>query len=398
MSGKGTARLVRAPAAALAMDGVFWGGWAGLMPDMKAQAGASDGAFGLVMMLSAVAAVIAMGVAPRLVQAAGRAALPLAGALLCLSFLPPIFATDIPSLAVAVFVMGAGVALLDISGNIRISAIEAATGASLMNFAHAMFSFAFGLAAIGVGVAREAGYGPGTILPGLAVAAAALGCMLYERRADWHPPERHADGTKGPRDPVYWKVALLTAAVLFSSFVGENATEAWSALHIERTLHAAVGHGSFGPAVLGLVMGTARLGGHAAVRLMGERATIAWSAALGALGALVIAAAWSPGVVYAGVGVVAMGVAVIVPSANTVLGRRISGPWRAHALSRAWMVGMSGFFVGPAVMGMVSEATSLRAAYVVIACVIAATIPAIFALGRIPPLARAATPGAGRSF
>ena len=131
-------------------------------------------------------------------------------------------------------------------------------------------------------------------------------------------------------------------------------------------------------------MGVVRMLGQVLADRIGERQLIIASATLGVIGALVIAAAWSPQVVLWGVAVVAVGMAVIVPSANTVLGRRVPGHLRGRALSRAWMFGMTGFFIGPSVMGLVSEVTSLRVSYVVIALVIAATIPAIFALGRIP--------------
>ena len=119
---------------------------------------------------------------------------------------------------------------------------------------------------------------------------------------------------------------------------------------------------------------------------LGERALIVGSATLGAAGAVLIAAAWTPNVVLWGVAVVAVGMAVIVPSANTVLGRRVPAHLRPVALSRAWMFGMTGFFVGPSVMGLVAEGFGLRTAYVVIAVVIAAAIPAIISLGRIPPV------------
>ena len=38
-----------------------------------------------------------------------------------------------------------------------------------------------------------------------------------------------------------WGAVALTGIILMASFIGENATEAWLALHIERTLGAAPG-------------------------------------------------------------------------------------------------------------------------------------------------------------
>lgn len=379
-----TISVARAPAAGLAMVGVFWGGFASLMPDIKAYAGASDAAFGLIMMLSAAGSMASMSVSSNLYDRAGRLTLPLVGLALSFAFLGPIWASDLYRLSAVVLVMGACVGMMDITSNIRTSAIEADEGISLMNYAHAMFSFAFGFTALGVGMAREAGYGPAEILPVLALVAVGLLLLTFEGPARWQAKEEPPDGEDGKLTGISLTVALLTAVVLFSSFVGENSTEAWSALHIERTLGAEVGHGSYGPAVLGIVMGIVRLMGQVLADRLGERNLIIASAALGATGAVVIAVAWTPQIVLWGVAVVAIGMAVIVPSANTVLGRRVPGHIRGKALSRAWMFGMTGFFVGPSVMGLISEVTSLRVSYGVIAIVIAATIPAVIALGRIP--------------
>ena len=385
-------RMAYAPMAGLAMVGIFWGGFAGLMPDIKAIAGASDAEFGLVMMLSAAGSMVAMHFAPRLYAGSGRWCLPGVGLGLVAACFYPVFATDLPRLGFAVLLMGASVGLMDICSNIRISTIEAQRDRSLMNHCHAMFSFAFGLTALGVGVAREAGHGPAQILPLMALAALALVAVTREPAADWHAPEAPPADDDARLDPTGRRVVTLSAIVLFASFIGENSTEAWSALHIERTLGAEVGHGSYGPGILGLVMGFGRLFGQAVADRVGERSLVVGSALLGICGALLIAAAWSPGAVFFGVAVVALGMATIVPSANTMLGPRIPGHARGLALSRAWMFGMTGFFIGPALMGLVAEGLGLRASYVVMGAIVALTIPAVVGLGRIPRVARRTTP------
>lgn len=386
-------RLARAPMAALAMVGIFWGAFAGLMPDIKAQAGASDGQMGLLLMLSATGSMCSMFFSPRYFARAGHRALIGAGLILLVAFHLPIFATGLARLGLALLAMGATVGMLDICANIRISAIEARSGRGLMNVSHGMFSVAFGSAALMTGFAREAGLGPSQILPAMAGASALLLILAIERPANWDAPDDGSDPAPARPFGNFWPVVVLTALVLFASFIGENSTEAWAALHIERTLGAEIGHGSFGPAVLGFVMAFGRFFGQVAANRIGERRLIVWSAILGVLGAVLIAVAWTPDVVLAGVAVVALGMAVIVPSANTVMGRRVPVRLQGLALSRAWMVGMTGFFIGPAMMGLVAEYTSLRVSYGVMALVVALIIPAMLALGRIPLADRQVRPG-----
>lgn len=370
-------RISRAPMAALAAVGVFWGGFAAYVPDIKAAAGASDRDFGLALILSAVGGIVAMTLAPRYSARAGRIALPLAGALLVPAFALPLFGHSVPTLALALFGMGAAVSLLDITANVRISNLEARHGLHLMNLNHAMFSFAFAAAALFASLLRRAGQGPEVALPLLAVAGVALAFAMVER--DWQaaPEAPHDADHRAP-----WGVILPAAAILFAAFISENATEAWSALHIERTLGGPAGDGGFGPMMLGLTMGVGRMSGQIAARRLGEVALVFWSSCVGVAGALVIAAAFAPWVAVLGVGLVGMGVAVVVPSANSILGHLVRPDQRAFAISRAWMIGFTGFFFGPSAMGMIAQLANLRVAFVAVALMLASIALSVTLLGR----------------
>jgi len=369
--------LSRGPTAALAAVGMLWGGFASMVPDIKAAVGASDGPFGLALLMSAVGGMIAMFIAPKVGRALGHLALPLVGAALCVAFLYPPLASDVVTLGAALFAMGLTVALLDITANVEISAREVQLNTHLMGVAHAMFSFAFAAVAFGAGLARQAGYGPAEVFPVLAVICAGMILLTISPR-DQILTSQEDEKSSGARAP--WMAIVLTGVILFASFVGENATEAWSALHIERTLGAEAGHGSLGPATLGLVMGFGRLAGHTVAERIGHARLIFWSASLGIVGALIIAGAQTPPIVIVGVSVIALGMAVIVPSANSILGAHVSEAQRSHALSRAWMVGIVGFFIGPAMMGGIAELFGLRVSFVAVALIVALILPSIVVL------------------
>jgi MFS family permease len=72
--------------------------------------------------------------------------------------------------------------------------------------------------------------------------------------------------------------------------------------------------------------------------------------------------------------------AVIVPTANSLLGKLVHREQRAIAISRAWMFGFTGFFIGPALIGFVSEHWGLRVAFAVVAALVATIIPAVIAV------------------
>lgn len=369
----------RAPLASLAAVGVFWGAFAALVPDIKAAAGATDAEFGLALIGSAAGGMVSMYLAPRIGAALGRRVLPVTGLVLALAAFLPLLGGSVGALAAVLVGTGAAVSILDISANVRISQLEARHRLHLMNLNHAMFSLAFGGAALLASLARKAGHGPEAVLPAAAAALVLLAALMREGRA-WQPATAEA-GPAPARSP--WGPILLAAAILFAAFICENATEAWSALHIERTLGGAPGEGGFGPTMLGLTMAFGRLSGQFAAQRLGEAGLVLWSALFGIVGALVIAAAWSEAVAVLGVGILGLGVAVVVPSANSMLGRLVPDRLRGFAISRAWMIGFTGFFIGPSAMGFVSEHLGLRAAFLAVACVMATIIPCTLAMRRM---------------
>ena len=130
-------------------------------------------------------------------------------------------------------------------------------------------------------------------------------------------------------------------------------------------------------------MGVGRLMGQVAASRLGEAGLILWSALVAVVGAAVIALAPVPLVAVLGVGLLGLGVAVTVPSANSILGKAVRADQRGHAISRAWMIGFTGFFVGPSAMGAIAEGFGLRTAFLVVALVVATIVPSVRALGRL---------------
>lgn len=380
MSMAEAARIARAPNAALAAVGVFWGGFSAYVPDIKAGIGAPDAAFGLAMMMSAVGGIAAMALAPRIMARLGARGLWVAGLFLALAFAYPILPRGVVGFGVAMALVGASVSLLDIGANMDLSTLEARHNRHLMNFSHAMFSFAFAASALVSSLLRSVGYGATVTFP-LLVAITLILVLATRQNRDWQPEAAAPEGSDRRRP---WGPIGMTAAILFVSFVSENTAETWSALHIERTLGGAAGHGGFGPVALGLTMGLGRLAGQVGARRLGEAGLVLWSAVVGVAGGIVIALAPVPLVAILGVGLLGLGVAVIVPSANSILGKLVRPHQRGHAISRAWMVGFTGFFIGPSAMGMISQAVGLRVAFLTVAVLLATIIPLILGMKRRP--------------
>lgn len=372
------AGLSRAPMAALTAIGIFWGGFAAYIPEFKARAGASDSELGLALMMTAVGGIAAMYLAPRLTARLGRATLPVGVAVLALAALYPLMIDSVDGLALAILAMGASMSVLDMSANMRVSVLEERHGLHLMNLNHALFSVGFAASALAASLARRAGVPPEAAFPLLGLVVLALGVLMVEGRS-WQAAPAAPDNADHAG---IWAAILPAAAILFAAFVSENAADTFSALHIERTLGGPAGDGGFGPMMLGLTMGVGRLSGQFVADKLGEARLIFWSAAVGVVGAVITALAPSPMIGIAGVGLLGLGVAVTVPSANSILGKLVRPDQRGHAISRAWMIGFTGFFVGPTMMGGVSDLVGLRASFAVIALVMATILISVRLMAR----------------
>jgi MFS family permease len=365
-------RTSRAPIAAFIGIGFFWGSFAAMLPDLKARLAISDATLGVILLGSAAGALISMWLSPRLDAALPRWGLALSGLVLGVVVLPLGLADTLLPFALGMVAVGMSTGMYDILGNAHISRLEARHRLSLMNLNHAIYSFAYAGAATATGLAREAGLSPGVWFTLVGAAILLVSVFTWIRPAVVGAEGEVPQESRGRITPYVWCAGL----VCLIGFFAENATEGWSALHIERTLGGGAAEGALGPAMLGLTMGVGRLAGHLVTVRGTETVVLRWAALLAASGLVAAAAAPGPLIAYLGFGCLGLGVSVTAPLALALAGQAARPEARTYAVSRAAMIGYFGFFIGPPLMGFLSEAFGLRAAFGIGAAMILA-IPLI---------------------
>ena len=367
----------RRPAAAFVVVGLFWGCFAAFVPVIKAQLGASDALFGILLLGSATGLVSSMWLAPKADKILGGRAMQLGVIVLALAWLlPPLISTPL-IFAASLALVGMASGLLDVVMNARVSELEAKHNRPLMNANHAMFSVAYAVAATITGFAREDSIPPVYVFAGFGVAAILLVpfiCMDVEITE----PEEGATG----RYPL-WPV-LISGAIVLIAFMSEATVEAWSALHIERTLGGGAAEGALGPAMLGFTMAFGRFSGQAVSERMRDVNVMIGAACMTALGAVIAALAPAPMWAYVGFGIFGLGVSVIGPLGLAIVGRIVPAHLRTDAISKVAVMGFSGFFFAPVLMGLTSEAYGLRVAFSGVAAVVLLTVPLALIVTRMP--------------
>lgn len=368
--------LSRRPAAAFVVVGLFWGCFAAHVPVIKAQLGASDALFGVLLLGSATGLVSSMWLAPRADRVLRGRGMQVGVVALSLVWLLPTQATVPLVFAATMALVGLASGLLDVVMNARVSELEARHSRPLMNANHAMFSVAYAAAALIVGMTREAGVPPTYVFAGLSVFCILLVPFIHMDVANVVAE----DGYSG-RYPL-WPI-LLCGAIVLVAFMSEATVEAWSALHVERTLGGGAAEGALGPAMLGLTMAFGRFSGQVVAERFREVTVVIIAALISASGAIIAAVAPTPMMAYLGFGILGLGVSVIGPMGLALVGKLVAPHLRTEAISRVAVIGFSGFFFAPMLMGLLSEAFGLRVAFAAVAVLLVSAAPLAMAVSRL---------------
>lgn len=348
-----------------ALMGVLWSGFHSYAPQIKALTNASDWDFGLALFASAVGSLAAMALAPKFESLAGARTILAAGLILIVVFQALPLVSSFGSLISVMVLIGAGLGLMDVLMNAQVSRDEAASGRSLMNLNHGIYSLSYALAALIAATMRGAGIG----LDMYYLSAGLFGVFVLwpVRRIRFHDPSGGKAARASGRLPalVFWGGLIVALG-----FACENAVESWSALHVERTLGGSAGQGPLGPASLGLTMAFGRLSGQFLVARFDETLIIRWGAVIAALGTLLAAMATVPWMAYLGFAGAGLGISILAPMALALIGRNVAPKLRTRAIARGAIIGYCGFFFGPPIVGSVAELGGLRMAFLVVAGVL----------------------------
>jgi len=349
--------------AAFSVIGIGWASFSAQMPVIKDQVGAGDGLWGTLILVGSIGAVLAMWFAPLVFRLVGVWAMAAGIAIMIVGFLITGIAQGPFVVGIGLFLAAAGSGVTDVLANAEVSEAEAETGRGLMNLNHGIFSLTYAVAAISVGAAREVGFGPLTIFAGMSVVIAVL--TIWMRLPDRSLVEEEAGLVVGMPYGLVWVGGL----VVLAAFLGEAASEGWSALHVERTLGGGPAEGALGPALLATGMAVGRLGAHVFGAEWPPVRVMILASCVAGIGLALAGAAPTLTVAYAGFLLGGLGVSVVGPLALGLVGQAVSPRHRLAAISQAASLGYAAFFLGPVIMGYVAELFGLRVSFYVVATI-----------------------------
>jgi len=157
------------------------------------------------------------------------------------------------------------------------------------------------------------------------------------------------------------RILLVLGGLCALAFFVENAWQSWGAVHLESDLDASPALGALAPALFAGAAAASRLGGHALVGRFDEILLMRVGAAAGAAATVVAALAPTAGLALAGIAVAGAGISICAPILFSLAGRNADEAVRGAAVSVVTTIAYLGFLVGPAAVGLLADATTLRA-------------------------------------
>ncbi|TDO12364.1 putative MFS family arabinose efflux permease [Mycobacterium sp. BK086] len=360
-------RLRRARVATAALfltNGALFANLLPRYPEIKADLGLSNTAFGLAVAAFSAGALLSGATAAALIRRYRSSVVAVTTSVLIAAFvLAAGLAPSGVTLAAALFCAGAADAVTDVAQNVHGLRVQRAYGRFIINSLHAVWSSGavlgglIGAGAIYLGIPREAQLAVSGVLF-VAVCVIAYRFLLTGPDHDGDPTP-HGNQPRPPIRSVHLVLAALVAIAIAGAVV-EDAGSSWATLYLHNSLSA--------PAAIAALGYVAMIGFQFIGRVLGDRMVDRWGQrAVASAGGLIIAVGMAAALAFPGVpGTIAgfaaagFGSATLIPGAMHAADE-LPGLRPGTGLTvLSWLM-RAGFLGSPIVVGAVADAVSLRA-------------------------------------
>lgn len=354
------------------VNGAVFGSWAPHIPLVQERLGLGPALLGAALLAAAVGALVAMMGAGGLIARFGSAPVTrVSGLLLCLSLPIVALAPNLASLAAALALLGASNGIMDVAMNAHGVAVETRLQQPIMSSLHGMFSLG-GLLGAGAGALLL-----GWLPPAAHVLIAAAGLVATALLVMRHLlPGRVDVGDAGPHFVLPTRAALGFGALAFLVLMTEGAVLDWSAAWLRGDLGASPSMAATAFAAFSATMAAGRFGGDHLRRRFGAETLVRGSACVAAAGLALALLIATPLAAVIGFACAGLGLANTVPVLFGAAGR-LPGQQPGAAIAATASVGYLGFLVGPPLIGLVAQVSTLGSALGLL--VFATAIVAVFA-------------------
>ncbi|GIW34330.1 MFS transporter [Meiothermus sp.] len=341
--------------------GFILAAWVSRIPAIKQSLGLNTGELGLVLLGAPVGLVLAMPLVGWLIAHWGsRPVLTFASFSNCFSLPLLALAPSGWTLALALFVFGFTNAAMDISMNVQAVETEKRNGRPIMSSFHALFSLGGLVGAALGGAAAAAGMEPLPFFTSMTAVSVLLMLWAIRYLIQVRP------APSGPRFVWPRGVLLGLGLIVFCTGLGEGAVADWSAVFMKQVVGSSEAVAALAFSAFSVAMVVGRLTGDALTHRFGPVALARGGGLFAAAGFVTTLLATRPEVAMLGFVMIGLGYCTLFPLAFSAAGR-VPGVEPGVALASVATLGYLGFLVGPPVIGLIAQATSLRVSFALVA-------------------------------
>ncbi len=337
---------------------VAFGAWLPRIPDIQQRLGLGPADLALALLGLPVGTLLTLIFAGRFVARIGSRATILYGFVVFLAVVGlPAFSQSFWFLFLSLAATGVALSVLELGLNVAADEVEKSSGKLIMNTCHGFWSLGIMTGSlVGAGLAG-AGFEPqwsvigtaGAVLPLALVAAVSM----PDLRSSLQPP------AESGRWSVPGKALLAICFFVFGITMTEGAAADWSAVYLRDVFAIGPGAAGLGYAIFAGMVALGRLAGDRLKARLGPRKLARFCGLFALAGIALVAAAPWPTAAFAGFALVGFGVSVGFPLAVTAAAELTDRPTAASVAILSF-VALSGFLIGPPLIGLVAEALDLR--------------------------------------
>lgn len=365
-----------APAWAFASLNILFGTWAIYIPQVKGDLGIDKASLGFALFFLSLGNFTIFPMASKIINTIGVGKATWYGVLLIsAAAILPFLAPNYYVLLGALFLYGAANGFLDISMNTLVTEIEKEDGQNFMSASHGFFSLGGVLA----------GLGSFMILfldnPVLHIVLAIL--LVLSVNAFFYKNYIHIVSPPIEKKPFKLKnfrPLILIGVVSFIIMGSEGAIVDWSGIFLQEISKAPVSLIGSGFLAFSVTMTLGRFLGDSISAKIGSVKIVGLGALMAILGYFMVLTTYTF-LAIIGFALIGLGFSAIVPELFRI-GGNIKGVKTSQGVAFIAGTGISGFLLGPVILGYLAEASSLKLSFITLLGCCIAVLLATFFLGK----------------
>ena len=365
----------RALWASFALIGIVSMCWVARIPEIKDLNNLTNLGFGLVLLGSSLGSITGAQLSGRLIHSFGsRNVMRFTAITMSLGICGIAFSSHPIFLGLSLFIMGFGYSGTDLCVSVQAVALENIMSKRSMSSFHGMWSLgAFSATLLGGSIANLVSPRINLIFVSLVAAIFFLLVINYLLPSELDNHDGGTDETQGKIPLFGSKVRVLwfLGFGLLGSLIAEGAAGDWGALLLRDEMGIGKGVNASAYASFALAMIVTRFLGDRAMNHFGPRKLVLFAGLIGGIGwalSIAIAVPLSDShslvalvIINVGFALAGFGVAPMFPAFISAASA-IPGIAPSVSSARAFVIGLSGFFIGPSITGFLAEGTSISVA------------------------------------